>query len=220
MCHPTAVHASDHVTVLVRLFRYCLHLMLPLPGPAPALLHRVAAQGALGADVLIVLSALVATYTLVPALEGSGLRMAGPSSGSREDGSSWAAAVAYWRRRAARIVPAYTVANLIALAVFGLDQRRSKEHLGPEAQAAALLYRGCPAGLWHNLAFLSNSLPLSGACGCVHGPRGWMTVGCWKCISKRRQLVSQARASGSPAQSNFLCPCQRRSPETPLPLQT
>ncbi len=195
--------------------------MLPSPGPAPALLHRVAAQGALGADVLIVLSALLATYTLVPALEGSGLRMAGPSSDGRDHrSSSWAAAVAYWRRRAARIMPAYAVANLLALAVFGLAQRRSNEHLGPEAQAAALLYRGCPAGLWHNLAFLSNLLPLSGACGCAHGPRGWMAVGCWKCISKRRQLVSQARASGSPAQSTFLCPCQRRNPDPPLTLQT
>lgn len=103
------------------------------------------------------LSALLATYQLLPALES------GASGGAKQPGApTWRVVLTYWRKRALRIVPAYAVANLLALALF---RPTSGEVPSLAGQARSLKYSGCPASLWANALFLTNSLSTPETCG-------------------------------------------------------
>ncbi|EFN54651.1 hypothetical protein CHLNCDRAFT_52968 [Chlorella variabilis] len=120
----------------------------------------VAVQGACGADTFLVLSAVLATYHLLPVLEGSGGK--GNGSAAKQHGSSCRQVVLkYWRRRALRILPAYAVANLLALVMFW--PTRQLPPLG--SQARDVSYGRCPHALWANVFFVTNRLSLPQTCG-------------------------------------------------------
>lgn len=95
-------------------------------------------------DVLFVLSALLAAMQLLPTLEDRRTRAP----------SFRAVVLRYWRRRAARILPAYLVTTLLAVVA-----------LGPaEPQKEAVVQRwmhlsACPSAAWANLLFIQNWLP-------------------------------------------------------------
>ena len=167
-----------------------------LPTP-PHHYCRVAAQGTLGADVLVVLSALLATYHLVPALEGSCITAAdakkrdGDASGG---GSCWAVVRAYWRRRAARILPAYAAANLLMLAAFAPAGRRSGALAPDLARAAHLCFANCPRGLVHNALLRTNTLSVQETCGCA------------RCRERAPLLGRPSPSSGAPCRRRVVQP--------------
>ncbi|KAL4855648.1 Chaperone protein DnaJ [Chlorella vulgaris] len=112
----------------------------------------LATQGAVGADVFLVLSALLAMYHLLPVLEGS----------IGEGGSCWQAVLTYWRRRARRILPGYLLANVLIAVVF----RTTPADLPLVAsQARKAAHEGCPSGQATNLLFLTNTQSMTQACG-------------------------------------------------------
>lgn len=112
----------------------------------------LATQGAVGADVFLVLSALLAMYHLLPVLEGS----------IGEGGSCWQAVLTYWRRRARRILPGYLLANVLIAVVF----RTTPADLPLVArQARKAAHEGCPSGQATNLLFLTNTQSMMQACG-------------------------------------------------------
>ena len=95
-------------------------------------------------DVLFVLSALLAALQLLPALE------------DRRPGAPTCRAVVlrYWRRRAARMLPAYLLTTLLGVVALG----------PPNPSKEAVVQRwmhqsACPAGAWANLLFVQNWLP-------------------------------------------------------------
>ena len=100
-------------------------------------------------DVLFVVSALLAALQLIPLLAGRG--KAAPSLTQ--------VLLAYWRRRAWRIVPAYAVANLLAAVALG-----PAEVTWEAAAARWLHFYHCPRTLWANALFLQNWLG-NQACG-------------------------------------------------------
>jgi peptidoglycan/LPS O-acetylase OafA/YrhL len=100
-------------------------------------------------DVLFVVSSLLAALQLIPLLEER--RKGAPSSTQ--------VLLAYWRRRAWRIVPAYAVANLLAAVALGPAE------VAREAAAARWLhFYHCPRTLWVNALFVQNWLG-NQACG-------------------------------------------------------
>lgn len=95
-------------------------------------------------DVLLVLSAMLATHQLLPRLEDR--RPGAPSCR--------AVVLGYWRGRAARILPGYIAANLLTALALG-----SPESAPREARMARWLnFFNCPKTLWANLCFVQNFL--------------------------------------------------------------
>ena len=153
-------------------------MLLP---PSPRLPCRLASLGPLGVDALLVLSALLATYQLLPALEGSssdsgsranggtrrhskggsGTANGGSGGGPNPAPSCWQAICCYWRRRAARILPAY--AATLALLALALPPRAPAPPL-EQAAARALAFGHCPAGWWW-AALLASNLDAGRSCG-------------------------------------------------------
>lgn len=116
-------------------------------------------------DVLLVLSAMLAAHQLLPLL-------ADPSSGAP---SCAAVVVTYWRRRAARLLPGYLLANLLVLLALGPAEGTSEQ----AAAARWINFYWCPGSLWANLLFAQNWLGTR-ACGelqewqaAAGGQRAW-----------------------------------------------
>lgn len=100
-------------------------------------------------DVLLLLSAALSAFQLLPQLEDC--RRGSPSCGS--------VVACYWRRRALRILPAYALANVAAAVALGpADAPR-------EAAAARWIhFYHCPRNVWANFLLIQNFLG-NKACG-------------------------------------------------------
>ena len=106
--------------------------------------------GPVAVDFFLLLTAMLALYQLLPALEGSG----GSGSSGKADAqpSTWAVVARYWRRRALRLLPAYAVVNLLALLALG-----PHEGVSPEvALARSFAFPNCRTGLWRNALYITN----------------------------------------------------------------
>lgn len=101
-------------------------------------------------DVMLMLSVLLAAYQLLPLMEER--RQGAPSCRT--------VVLRYWRRRAARVLPGYVVANLLALLALGPANGVPRE----AAVSRWLHFYHCPRTLWANALFLQNWLGPS-ACG-------------------------------------------------------
>lgn len=99
-------------------------------------------------DVLFILSAALATYHLLPPLE------------ARPGTPPCTVVLAYWRRRAARILPLYLLANLAAVTAAWGPSDPPQEALF----ARYLHFTNCPTTLWANFLFAQNMLGVR-ACG-------------------------------------------------------
>ena len=133
----------------------------PCPSPSgPCPLCRLASAGMVWVDVLFVVSAMLAALQLIPRL--ADCRQAAPSPSL--------VVLAYWRRRARRIVPAYIVANLLAAVALG------PADVAREAAAARWLhFYHCPRTLWANVLFIQNWLG-NQACGELAGQQAISAV--------------------------------------------
>ena len=117
---------------------------------APAAPSRAVFNGAGGVEVFLLLSGLLAAWSLVPALAPS----KGGARRPAEEAQGRQVVLAYWRRRAARILPPYLAANaLVWLATRGGSPGGQQ---GSANIVAKMAFSGCPRGLWANLAFVSN----------------------------------------------------------------
>lgn len=111
--------------------------------------------GPLGVEFFLVTTGMLAAYQLVPQLEGGTSRQ-----GGRAAASPGAVVARYWRKRAARILPAYVAANLLVLLALGPATGLTLE----QTVARAYNYGQCPGGLWRNALFLTNQ-DLTKGCG-------------------------------------------------------
>lgn len=154
---------------------------------------RLAAAGGLGVDFLLVLSALLACYQLVPALEGSA------GSGSKGAPSCWEVVRAYWSRRARRLLPAYGAT--LALLAAALPEMG-----GAPVEAAvahALDFPHCPSALWRSLAFLAD-LDTPSTCGRL----GLGMLGAGGDASAKGSCTADSSSMRHAASSlTSLCPC-------------
>lgn len=154
----------------------------PMPFLRPCSLATLA--GPLGVEFFLVTTGMLATYQLVPQLEGAGARRASPAG----------VVLRYWRRRAARILPAYAAANLLVLLALAPAAGLPLE----QAVARAYNYGQCPGGLWRNALFITNQDPSKGC-----GERGWMArkqlrrMLCIICCPIQR-VISKGRGSARP----------------------
>lgn len=120
-------------------------------------------------DVLLVVSAALAAWQLIPQLEGR----------YHEPPSCLHLVLRYWRRRARRILPAYLLTNLAAAVALGpADATREV------AAARWMHFHSCPRTVLANLLFVQNFLGTR-ACGELQG-RGSSTP-----------LLSRQQGSGS-----------------------
>ncbi|KAL4457909.1 hypothetical protein ABPG75_012774 [Micractinium tetrahymenae] len=125
--------------------------LLPYEVTAPLTRHHwfvrlAAAGGPLGVDFFLITTAMLAAHQLIPQLEGSS------AHASPHRPSAAAVVLRYWRKRAARLLPAYAAANLLVLVALG-----PRKGLAPEqAVARDFAFAQCPAGLWRNALFLTN----------------------------------------------------------------
>ncbi|KAL4457911.1 hypothetical protein ABPG75_012776 [Micractinium tetrahymenae] len=105
---------------------------------------KLASAGMFWVDVLLILSTMLAAHQLLPRLEDTS-----------SDAPSCAAVVrAYWRRRAARLLPGYLLANLLILLALG-----PAEGIPEQAAAARWInFYWCPGAAWVNLLFAQNWL--------------------------------------------------------------
>ncbi len=140
-------------------------------------------------DVLFVLSTLLAAMQLLPTLEDRRTRAP----------SCRAVVLRYWRRRAARILPAHLVTTLLAVVA-----------LGPaEPQKEAVVQRwmhlsACPSSAWANLLFIQNWLPAAcpihlwtvaiQARGAVGLGLQYVLAEYWSAVSCRRLLCEAVMA--------------------------
>ena len=108
-------------------------------------------------DVMFVLSGLLAALHLVPLLEAAAATASKPTLPS----STCALVLAYWGRRARRILPAYAATNLLVATALGPPGLRPHE----AAVSRWMVFYHCPANLWANGTFLQNALLGSQACG-------------------------------------------------------
>lgn len=116
--------------------------------------------GPLGVEFFLVATGMLAAYQLLPQLEGASTRQASPARAP----SPAAVVLRYWRRRAARILPAYVAANLLVLLALGPATGLTVE----QTVARAYNYGQCPGGLWRNALFITNLEPTQG-CGELGG---------------------------------------------------
>lgn len=121
-------------------------------------------------DVLFVLSSLLAALQLLPALEDR--RRGAPSCR--------AVVLRYWRRRAARVLPAYLLTTLLSVAALGPDQPNKEATVQRWMHLSA-----CPTAAWANLLFVQNWLP--GACP-IHLWTVAVQASCWGCKSEAAVL--------------------------------
>ena len=123
--------------------------MVPYEQQAQLTRHHWAAGllsrgGPVAVDVFLILTGMLAAYQLLPNLEHCG------------GASCWAVAANYWRRRAARVLPAYVVTN--ALVALGLGS--PSVQLPSETRLARdFAFGSCqrPGSLWNNLTLMSNA---------------------------------------------------------------
>lgn len=160
--------------------------------------------GGLGVDFLLVLSALLACYQLLPALEGSAGK--GAPSG-------WEVVKTYWARRMRRVLPAYG-ATLALLAVAIPDVRGAPFDT---LVAYWLDFAHCPSGLWRSLALLAD-LDAAATCGERGGMAGrraafGLHAGAQAaCTAERFQ-----RSSPVPPHLLFVTPARHSAPPHRLP---
>lgn len=131
--------------------------------PAVALLKY---GGPLAVDFFLVITGMLAAYQLIPLLE-------------RPGGSSWAAVLSYWRRRAARLYPALLASNIAAVLVHA-----SSSAVALPAEAA--LSRGfsqaqchAPSSMLWNLLGLTN-VKLGSSCGLHLWSLALQVIECFK----------------------------------------
>lgn len=130
----------------------------------PLLCRLASLAGPAGADAFLVLTGMLAAYQLLPRLDQS---LKGRSCnnhvgcGSGSLPSHWAVVRGYWRRRAARLLPAYIAANAALLMLRGPTVPP-----GPEAAVTrAFSMGGCPSGLYANALFSTNLISCTATCG-------------------------------------------------------
>ena len=136
-------------------------------------------------------------------MEGGALPSAPCSGGGGGGGQSCAGVVAgYWRKRAARILPAYLLANLLFLATFLPGQS-----LPPAAQLAKhLAFAACPKGVGNNLLFLTNA-----------GVTATNTCGAWRHSAQPLLLIVGALAHACRAPRPSRCVCKTLACTARLP---
>lgn len=132
--------------------------------------RRLASLGNVAVDVFLLITTLLATYQLLPLLEGSAAKInssqagaAGKPGHSHPPSTLCSVVLGYYQRRIRRVLPLYMLAQL--LIVLSLLSAWAPPALSPEAAAAKALCfgLGCPTRLWANALFATH---LQGRYGC------------------------------------------------------
>jgi len=160
-------------------------------------------MGNIAVDVFLLMTTMLATYQLLPALMAEpkaepGAAAKAPSPAGTPPADSHASGkpslcsvvLSYYRRRAQRVLPPYIVANLLILLV--VAAARIGPPLGPEAEAAMGLCFGrgaCPSRQWANSLFATH-LQGRHACGELRGPSGGARRRQFNTVDSAAQLSS------------------------------